>query len=171
MIWSWWPRSSPALEIPSGALSGSSLAAASRTERSSTAAASPSCTAAKSLGPPRPMVSRVKARSISGQRLRIPRSVSAIRSASTKYWTMSRRPLMALGSVSGAARCEPRSRAPAPVIVLSMTPKRDPFKVPDRLRVSSRFRRVAASISITWPAAICFGWTKRGSRPFCVIST
>ena len=54
-----------------------------------------------------------------------------------------------LSSVNGWASLDAKSRAPGPVIVLSITEINDPLVSPERVENNSRFRRVAASISNT----------------------
>ena len=78
---------------------------------------------------------------------------------------------MAAGSVSGAARWDANSRAPAPVTVRSMTESRLSRRSPPRVLVSSRLRRVAASISITAPRTSRLGGAMRGMCPFWVNAT
>ena len=66
---------------------------------------------------------------------------------------MSSRASIAAGSVSGAASQSARRRAPPALTVRSMAASSEPCRSPASLRVSSRLRRVAASISMTAPEA------------------
>ena len=75
---------------------------------------------------------------------------------------------MASGSVSGAVSLARSSRAPAPVTVRSMTASRLPAAAPSSVAVSSRLRRVAASIAIAAPVSVARSRASRGSWPFCV---
>ena len=65
---------------------------------------------------------------------------------------------MAATSVSGAASRAASSRAPAAVTVRSMVASRLPPRLPDKVSVNSRLRRVAASMAMK-----CLGLT-RASR-------
>ena len=138
---------------PGPAGSGASCGGRSSSARNSAASASASRMAARSRGPPRPRVRRESARSRSGTRLRRSRRDSRRRSSATKAAIMSWRAAMSLGAVSGAASQAASRRAPAPVRVRSMVASSEPWRSPERLRSSSRLRRVAASISITAPCA------------------
>ena len=122
----------------------------------------PSRIAARSRGPPRCTVKRLSARIISGHRRRWPINSLRRRSSSRKNCTASRRSSIAEGSVSGAASRADNMRAPGPVTVQSMAANKLPWRPPERLRISSRFARVAASISITEPAARRLGGAIRG---------
>ena len=75
---------------------------------------------------------------------------------------------MAAGSVSGAVSRALSSRAPAPVTVRSITESRLPAVPPSRVAVSSRLRRVAASIAIAAPVSVERSRASRGTRLFWV---
>ena len=60
---------------------------------------------------------------------------------------------------------------PAPVTVRSIAPIRLPRRSPERVAVSSRLARVAASISMASPAASRTGGLSAGRAPICVFST
>ena len=62
------------------------------------------------------------------------------------------------------------SRAPPAVTVRSMAASSEPSRPPDSACVSSRLRRVAASICMAPPAASRSGGRISGIRPFCVSS-
>ena len=112
----------------------------------------PSQMAAISRGPPRPNDNRDKARAISGLDFKCVRKSSRGKDRSTKNSTISNRALITSGSVDGSATRNANKRAPGPVMVRSITDNNDPLVSPDKVSVNSKFRRVAASISITLPA-------------------
>ena len=61
--------------------------------------------------------------------------------------------MIAAGSVNGAARWSASRRAPAAVAVRSIVASKLPLRSPASVVVSSRLRRVAASICISEPGA------------------
>ena len=75
---------------------------------------------------------------------------------------------MASGSVSGAVSRALSRRAPAPVTLRSMTASRLPAMPPSSAAVSSRLRRVAASIAMVAPAWVARSRASRGTCPFWV---
>ncbi len=150
---------------------GNAAAAASRRARNASAAATPSRIAARSRGPPRPRLKRAKGRSRSGAARSAARVSARVSARSTNHATMSWRAAIAAGSVSGATNQPVRVRAPAPVAVRSIVASRLPLRSPARVRVSSRLRAVAASISMTAPARRWVSRLKCGKRPFWVRST
>ena len=75
---------------------------------------------------------------------------------------------MASTLVSGAASHDASSLAPEAATVLSMMPSRLPLRSPASVRVSSKLRRVAASISMTAPLSRRRIREIRGTRPFWV---
>ena len=68
-------------------------------------------------------------------------------------------------SLSGPASHSPSIRAPAPVTVRSMAASRLPLRSPARVCVSSRLRRVAASICIADDRAAFTGGRSSGRLP------
>ena len=77
----------------------------------------------------------------------------------------------AIGNLlDNAAKWSPQTE-PIEVTVRSMTDSNVPRRPPFKLSLSSRFRRVAASISITAPSATRMGRARRGKRPCWVNST
>ena len=132
--------------------------------------ANPSRRASKSLGPPRPTIRRPSARSRSGAPFRISRRSLRRASFSTKKLTASSRSPIPPGSVRGADRRCANRRAPGPVTVRSTAANRVPVRSPVKLRVISRLRLVAGSISNKAPTARRIGGSSRGSLPTCVRS-
>lgn len=99
------------------------------------------------------------------------RSRSRSATSSCSAATLSCRARIAAGSVSGPARRSASNRPPPGVNVRSMVARRLPARSPDRVRVSSRLARVAASIASPEPSAARTGGDSGGREPSCVRST
>ena len=144
--------------------------ACARLSRKARAAFTPSRRLARSRGPPRATDSRPSARAISGAARKASRAWRRSSESLAKASTASCRARIAFTSVSGAASRAASSRAPDAVTVRSIPASSEPLRWPDRVWVSSRLRRVAASMPMK-----CDGDTRaiRCSAtlaPFCVSS-
>ena len=131
---------------------------------------SPLRIAARSRGPARSMARRDRARSRSGTRRRASRRDFAVGRSATMASTAARRSLIVVMSRDGLERRRSSRRAPPGVTVRSMAAKSDPARPPDSAWVSSRLRRVAASICTVRSEASRSGLRSSGSLPFCVMS-
>ncbi len=112
------------------------------------AASSPSRIAVRSRGPPRSSDKRESARSMSGVLRKESRKLSRRPACSSRKATASSRRVTVAWSRDGLEIRRSSSRAPPAVTVRSMVASSDPSRPPDRAWVSSRLRRVAASICI-----------------------
>ena len=159
-----WPSRSPAASRSTGGASPGSRAAMAAP------CVSPARIAARSRGPPRSSASRDSARSMSGTRASAPRRSESNRASAASAATASWRAAIRPKSRDGALIRRSSRRAPGAVTVRSMAASSDPSRPPDRAWVSSRLRRVAASICIAPPARSRTGGRSSGRRPFCVMS-